>query len=266
MLTQPRTFGRYGHWDPAGTLGAAGHRHLPIGTYGCLSSGRSRADDPCMVESLGRRLRVVFGRTGSPADPADPVPARAARSTQPVDFVAYGEDCMLSGVVRMETDRLTDMLNDHDEYLLVDVLVESLAEERAVEVSEVLVRRDELVLVHATGPRGNQDRRHRTRSHPVAIQLGPYHVRGYFHALPGADPLQAIRRRKPMVPLTDAWIEFRSAAGRQRRRVGVLVVNREQIDWIVPAVDDEVEMPDMPLSAEKGPLLKDFTGRLFERM
>jgi hypothetical protein len=38
------------------------------------------------------------------------------------------------------------------------------------------------------------------------------------------------------------------------------VVNREQIDWIVPAVDDDVEMPDLPLSADKGPLLKDFTG------
>jgi hypothetical protein len=178
--------------------------------------------------------------------------------------VAYAEDCILSGIVRMRTNRLTDMLNDHDEYLLVDVLVEGLAEERAVEASEVLVRRDELLLVHATGPRGDRDRRHRTRSHPVAVQLGPYHVRGYLHALPGADPVQAIRRRKTMVPLTDAWIEFQSQAGRQRRRVGAVVLNRDQIDWVVPAVDDEVEMPDMPLSAEKGRLLKDFTGSLFE--
>jgi hypothetical protein len=98
----------------------------------------------------------------------------------------------------------------------------------------------------------------------VAIKLGPYRVRGYLHALPGADPVQAIRRRKPMVPLTDAWIEFSSATGPQRRRIGAVVVNREQIDWIVPAVDDEVEMPDLPLSADQGPLLKDFTGRLFE--
>lgn len=61
-----------------------------------------------------------------------------------------------------------------------------------------------------------------------------------------------------------APIEFPSPAGRQRRRVGTVVVNREQIDWIVPAVDDEVEMPDLPLSAEQGRLLKDFTGALFE--
>lgn len=216
-----------------------------------------------MIESLGRRLRVVFGRSASAERTEAPRPD-PTRTTQLVEFVAYGEDCVLSGVVRMAADRLTDMLNDHDEYLLVDVLVEGLAGDRAVEVTEVLVRREELLLVAAAGPRGNQGRRHRTRSHPVAIQMGPYQVRGYLHALPGADPVQAIRRRQPMVPLTDAWIEFPPSSGRERRRVGTVVVNREQIDWIVPAIDHEVEMPDLPLSAEKGPLLKDFTGALFE--
>lgn len=217
-----------------------------------------------MIESIGRRLRVVFGRSGSQAAATVEAPNAAASMSQPVEFVAYGEDCVLSGMVRLASDRLTDMLNDHDEYELVDVLVEGLTGDHAVEVREVLVRRDELLLVHATGPRGNLDRRHRTRPHPVAVQLGPYQVRGYLHALPGTDPVQAIRRRKPMVPLTDAWIEFGTAAARQRRRVGTVVINRQQIDWIVPAIDDEIEMPDLPLSAEQGKLLKDFTGALFE--
>ena len=44
------------------------------------------------------------------------------------------------------------------------------------------VPRDELLLVHATGPRGDQARRPRTRQHPLAVQLGPYQVRGYLHA------------------------------------------------------------------------------------
>lgn len=217
-----------------------------------------------MIESIGHRLRVVFGRPAARTEPIDEGPRSMARSTKQVEFVAYGEDCVLSGMVRMDADRLTDMLNDHDEYLLVDVLVEGLTDERSVEVTEVLVRRDELLLVHAAGPRGNQDRRRRTRSHPVAIQAGPYHLRGYLHVLPGADPVQAIRRRKVMVPLTDAWIEYPSISGGQRRRVGTVVVNREQIDWIVPAVDDEVEMPDLPLSADQGRLVKDFTGALFD--
>ena len=217
-----------------------------------------------MIESLGHRLRVVFGRPTAPADSVDESPRQLARLARNVEFVAYGEDCVLSGMTRMRTDRLTDMLNDHEEYLLVDVLVEGLADERAIEVTEVLVRRDELLLVHAAGPRGNQDRRRRTRSHPVAVQIGPYHLRGYLHALPGVDPVNSILRRNSMVPLTDAWIEFPPVTGRERRRVGTVVLNRELIDWIVPAVDDEVEMPDLPLSAEKGRLLKDFTGALFE--
>jgi hypothetical protein len=217
-----------------------------------------------MIESLGSRLRVVFGRPVSTDEPAEPTAPSSDRSSQQVEFVAYGEDCLLSGVVRLASDRLTDMLNEHDEYQLVDVLVEGLAGDRAVEMSEVIVCRDELFLIHAAGPRGNQDRRHRTRSHAVAIQMGPYHVRGYLHALPGADPVQAIRRRKPMVPLTDAWIEFPLATGRERRRIGTVVINREQIDWIVPAIDEEVEIPDLPLSAERGRLLKDFTGALFD--
>lgn len=216
-----------------------------------------------MIESIGRRLRVAFNR-GDGADGGGDAGLPPARIVAPeVEFIAYGEDCLLSGRVRLDAERLSDMLNQHDEYLLVDVMVERLDDTGgAIEVKEVLVHRDELLLVHATGPRGTQARRQRTRLHPLGMQLGPYHVRGYLHALPGSDPLLAIRRRKPMVPLTEAWVEYGTGAVRQRRRVGALVVNREQLDWVVPALDDEVEMPDLPLASEQGPLLKDFTGSI----
>jgi hypothetical protein len=213
-----------------------------------------------VIESVGRRLRVAFSR---PA-PTEPLPEPQAPALPPqVEFVAYSDDCLLSGHVRLGADRLSDMLNAHDEYLLVDVLVERLGDGHGIEVKEVLVERDELFLVHATGPRGNQSRRQRTRAHPVAMQMGPYHVRGYLHTVPGGDPLTSIRRRKTMVPLTEAWIEYVSGGTRQRRRVAALVINREQIDWIVNAADDEIEYPDMPVAAASGPLLKDFTGQLF---
>jgi hypothetical protein len=66
-----------------------------------------------------------------------------------------------------------------------------------------------------------------------------------------------------MVPVTDAWVEYTAGKTRQRRRVETLIVNRQLVEWIVPAIDDEIEMPDIPLSAyPKGPLLKDFTGRI----
>jgi len=214
-----------------------------------------------MIRSLGRRLLVAFRRTDGEADGAIPPPLAAA-SLPEVEFVAYGEECLLSGRLRLDAERLTDMLNAHDEVQLVDVMVERLDGHPAVEVRQVLVRRDELLLVHATGPRGSLARRHRTRQHALAMQIGPYHIRGYVHALPGSDPVTSLRRRKTMVPLTDAWIEYAIGTTRERRRVAAVVVNREQIDWVVPALDDEVEMPDLPIAHEQGPLLKDFTGSI----
>jgi len=219
-----------------------------------------------MIHSLGRRLRVAFGVAPAPDDPLAADMDAATAHLQPiVEFVAYGEDCLLSGQIRLAAERLSDMLNNHDEYQLVNVLVEHLDGQGAAEAHEVLVPRDEILLVHATGPRGSQARRQRTRPHPVAIQMGPYHVRGYLHALPGSDPLLAIRRRKAMVPLTDAWVEFSIGAVRQRRQAAALVINREQIDWISYADDEDIlspEMPTMPVAAGQGPLLKDFTGQI----
>lgn len=204
-----------------------------------------------VTQSIGNRLRVVFQRPGhsdeSPgADDLLPAPVLLPL----VEFVAYAEDCILYGRVRLAADRLTDMLNEHDEFELVDVMVERLDGLGAVDVQQVLVRRHELLLVHATGPRGNQSRRTRTREHPLAIRIGPYEVRGDLHAFPGHDPLMTIRRRKTMVPLTDAWIEYQVASERRRRRAGALVVNREQIDSVTNAIDEWVELPDLPFQAD----------------
>lgn len=218
-----------------------------------------------MIKSIGRRLQVVFQGSGDADDPtgirdAQPAPHRAPLPL--VEFVAYAEDCILSGRVRLHADRLTDMLNHHDEIDLVDVMVERLDGLGAVQVQEVLVRREEILLVHATGPRGSQARRQRTRQHPLSMRLGPYEVRGNLHALPGTDPLLAIRRRRPMVPLTDAWIEYLAGGEHQRRRVAGLVVNRDQIDVISHALDESIELPDLPVQGEPGPLVKDFTGNI----
>ena len=169
---------------------------------------------------------------------------------------------MLSGRTRLAQERLTDMLNEHDEYLLMDVMVERLAEGTATEVAEVLLQRDELLFVHATGPRGGKARRTRMRLHPLALQMGPYHLRGYLHALPGTDPLLAIRRRKTTVPLTDVWIEFTTQGVPQRRNVGAVVINREQVDWVASSTDEELKMPELPVATFDGPMVKDFTGAI----
>lgn len=220
-----------------------------------------------MIESLGRRLRVAFNRAGTDDGPTDPQAAAAldgdSKVLPLVEFVAYAEDCVLSGVVRLQSERLSDMLNDHDEVQLIDVLVEPLDGSDAAEIKEVLVRRDELVLVHASGPRGDAARRHRTRQHPVSLDLGRYAVHGYLHALPGADPLNAIRRRKAMIPMTDALIEFESHGEARSQRAGVVVVNRDHVTSVTKSIDHNIEMPHVPVAeSKKGRLTKDFTGEI----
>jgi hypothetical protein len=216
-----------------------------------------------MIERIGRRLRIP--RRDNPGGPAGvesaAIPSHVSRE---VEFVAYGEDCVLSGHIRMNAERLSDMLNAHDEYLLTDVLLERLDNGQATAIQEVLVHRHELMLIHATGPRGSAGRRRRTRAHPVALGLGVYTIRGDLHGLPGADAIEGIRRRETMVPLTDAWIDYQSGSVPHRRRVGGVVVNRERIDWIIPADGEEIGMRDLPFMADEAPHLQDLTGASFD--
>ena len=216
-----------------------------------------------MIEKVGRRIRIPLSRV--PADlPAGPSSAEPDDPPR-IDFVAYGEDCLLVGQIALGATRLSDLMNDHDEYELVDVEVHSLTGDPAARAQEVVVPREELLLVHAAGPRGDRAARVRTRQHPIAIAAGPYQVRGYYHALPGADAISSFRHRRPMVPLTDVWVEYRLGGVPQRRRVATLLVNRQQIDWVVEAEDEQIELPDLPLAREDGPLVKDFTGLVFAR-
>jgi hypothetical protein len=199
-----------------------------------------------MIQGMGRRLRLAIDRDKRPATiggPTQPIDAGPF-----IDFVAYADDCTLSGQIRLASGRLTDVLNGRDEWQLVDVMAESFDGEALVEIKELAVPRDEIVAVHASGPRGDHERRHRTNLHPVIVQAGRLRIRGYLHARPGLDPLVVIARGTPMVPLTDASIEYEHHGLRERRRVGTVVVNRDRIDVIERVAEHEVDLPDLILS------------------
>jgi hypothetical protein len=149
-----------------------------------------------------------------------------------IAFVAYTSDERLSGRVRLDASRLSDMLNQHDEYLLIDALAERLPRGGSLVVREILVRRGELPLVHAFGPRGDRTRRVPTQRHRIVLRAGRYLVSGRLHSGRGEDPLASLRARRPMVPLTDATIEFRRGGEVVQEPSGTIVVNREHVDWV----------------------------------
>ncbi|NJD29068.1 MAG: hypothetical protein FIA92_12335 [Chloroflexi bacterium] len=187
-----------------------------------------------MIGSIGARLRLVL-RQPPPRPvswPGADRPFEDAGDLPEVDFVAYSTSERLSGRVRLDASRLTDMLNTHDEFVLVDALAERLPEGGSMVVPEILVGRHELAVVHAGGPRGDRARRIPTERHGLVMRSGRYLIVGRLHSSAGQDPLAALRTRDPMVPLTDAAILYRAGHDVIREPAGTVVVNRDLVDWV----------------------------------
>lgn len=210
---------------------------------------------------LSIRHRLGLGPRPAEPDQEPPTPAfEFVNKPQEVEFAGYAEDCRIFGFWRHDGERLSDALNANEEFLLYDVLLAALEDGRTTDAREFLIQRHEILAVRAAGPRGNAARRSRTRPSPVTLQTGPYTIHGYLHGPPGADAVRQIRRRKPMVPLTEAWIEYPAGGELHRARVGPIIVNHEALDWIRHSRDEEVSMPSLPAENSIDPHAKDMTG------
>jgi len=189
------------------------------------------------------RLRLVLERVPEEVHEPELV------ATQPlICFDAFAAGHRVFGWVHLDADRLTDMLNDHAELHLGNVLVEDLASGLTVTADEAIVHRDELVAVRASGPRGDPARRQPTVGHPLLVDAGPYLVGGYLHAPQGTDPLARVRAGEPMIPLTDAWIAFGSRDGVTRRRLGTVIVNRHLVTRFRAVTEAELEAAALPVA------------------
>jgi len=169
-----------------------------------------------------------------------------------VSFDAFVAGHRVFGWVRLDADRLTDLLNDHEELLLVNVMVEHLADGTTVSADEAVVHRADLVAVRASGPRGEASRRADTQAHPVLVESGPYRIGGHVHAAPGIGAARRIRGREPMIPLTEAWIEYRSGEELRRRRLGTIIVNRDLAARMDPVAEVDLEAEGLPAPAVAG--------------
>jgi hypothetical protein len=188
-----------------------------------------------MLQPPPGRLELVLQRT-----PEEVFEPDAVSDAPLVRFAAYGAHQRVFGWVSLDADRLTDLLNAHDELCLLDVELEHLPNGLIGTVDEVIIHRSDLVAVHASGPRGDETRRRTTRTHPLAIKSGNYLIGGYIHVPPGVDPLASAHERPPMIPLTDALIEYWVQGKRQHQSIGTIVVNRDAADWIQVVTHDDL--------------------------
>jgi hypothetical protein len=181
-----------------------------------------------VIGSIGSRLRLVLRQPGSGRAYA----TAEAGDLPEIEFVAYSTGERLSGRIRLDAARLTDMLNAHLEFVLVDALAERLPDGGSMVVPEILVGRHELAVVRVGGPRGDRALRVPTEKHRLVMRSGRYLVAGRMHSSYGEDPLAALRRREPMIPLTDAAILFRVGADIVEEPAGTIVVNRDLVEWV----------------------------------
>lgn len=190
------------------------------GTNGSLRRALEAVRSLAMIESS--RLCLVLERVPEEVHEPDLV------ATLPlVSFDAFAPGHRVFGWVRLDADRLTDMLNDHLELHLDNVLVEALDVGSTIAADQAVVRRSELIAVRASGPQGDARRRAETVGHPALVESAPYRIGGFLHGVPGVDPRLRVRGSEPMIPLTEAWIAYRSGGEERTRRVGTIIVNRD---------------------------------------
>jgi hypothetical protein len=176
-----------------------------------------------------------------------------------VELTVYAKDSVAFGRLALSADRVTDLMNERTEFEFVDTFLQSLDDRHGLQVTSVVVARDEIFAVGVGAPRGDPARRTRTRPIPVELRVGRYDVSGNIHVVPGTDPIIGFRRRRMMVPLTEATIEFDAPDGRQLSRSGTILVNRDLTDWIAPATRSDVRPPELMPELRGRGLAKDFT-------
>lgn len=183
-------------------------------------------------------------------------------TTVRVDFNAYAVDCMVRGTVLLANDRLTDLLSEDGHLDVEDATIQAHDDGRVLDLPRATLIRGDLCAVSATGPRGDKQRRLRTRQRPMRVRLGPYTIVGYLHASPATDAVSAALRRR-IIPLTSTTIEYEMLGRRVEEHHGALLLVRERIDWLQAASDDEVGLARaMDLRHVVDSSAKDLTGLL----
>ena len=169
-------------------------------------------------------------------------------------FIAYAGDCLLQARIDVPDDRLSDYVNSTGSFVLHDVVLQAHDDGRLVRRDRLVIPRNEVFAIQATGLRGSAQRRITTTSSRMEFVLGAYRVLGLLHARPGADPVTALARRQQMVPLTAATIAYHVGRETRLHDIATLIVNRELVESVSEqALDIAFEgMPVLAASRDAG--------------
>lgn len=168
-----------------------------------------------------------------------------------VPFIGYALGRRFIGYVECGGERLSDMLDRAESFVVREAFVENFDDDTVVNLGDGEVDRSILYAVEANGARGEATRRIPTIRHRLQLQLGPYSALGLLHSLPGQMPLPYLHSRGPMVPLSDATLGYSSRGTLQLRDVGTLIVNRDMLDWVRASEDEAPAFPGVPVVTDR---------------
>jgi len=189
------------------------------------------------VSSPSRLRRPTLFLERSPEAPHEP---ESVADAPLIGFDAFSMDQRIFGWVRLSADRLTDLLNAHEEIELDNAQIEQLTNARVAWIDRMVVSRDRLIAVRAGGPQGDPAKRQRVRLHPLVVRAGVYRIGGYLHARPGVAPLAEVRNRPKIIPLSSAWLEHWADGRRQAQWIGTILFNRDRAESIEAVGEGEL--------------------------
>jgi hypothetical protein len=178
-------------------------------------------------------------------------------------LIGYSGDCVVRGLIEVPNGvRLTEFLNDAPRIFVSQARLFSLEDGHAVDAGSIDLGIDELLAVEAPPGTANTGHKIRTKQARVQFELGPYEILGHVHAPTTGDPVAAMARRKPMVPLTQATIAMTYAGRHHLRDVDVLIFNRD-LATVVEAVKYEPSKLDDMIVTQVDPRAKDYTSAIY---
>ncbi len=163
-------------------------------------------------------------------------------------LVAWAGDCRVKGEVDLGEGRLSDRVNEGDLLTFYSATLEALEDGHEVVVDELEVERRELHLIEVEGRQGDPNRRLRTITEPVRLEIGPFRVTGNLHRSPASQPMAALSMRHRFFPVTEAYLDLLDGS-RPTRSLAVLLVNRELVGKTEPLAQIAVWADDAALAA-----------------